>query len=91
MQRRRYTFSGRVQSVGFRYTALQAARLLELTGWVKNCPDGTVEAEAQGEEVNLNRFPDTIAALNRWARLEKTRWRRLPLREGERGFAVRGY
>ncbi len=91
MQRRRYLFFGRVQGVGFRYTAVQAARRLELTGWVKNCPDGTVEAEAQGDEGNLNRFPATIAALNRWASLDRTRWRRIPIQPEEKSFTVRGY
>ena len=41
-------FTGRVQHVGFRYTALYFCRELYLTGWVRNNPDGSVEMEAQG-------------------------------------------
>ncbi len=41
-------FTGRVQHVGFRYTALYFARDLYLTGWVKNNYDGSVEMESQG-------------------------------------------
>lgn len=41
-------FSGSVQHVGFRYTALYFSRELYLTGWVRNNPDGSVEMEAQG-------------------------------------------
>jgi len=41
-------FSGDVQAVGFRYTAMLYARDLGLTGWVKNLMDGRVEMEAQG-------------------------------------------
>ena len=41
-------FSGRVQFVGFRYTACYLARSLYLTGWVRNLSDGRVEMEVQG-------------------------------------------
>jgi acylphosphatase len=41
-------FSGRVQGVGFRYQALQAARGFEVSGWVQNVPDGRVLLEVEG-------------------------------------------
>ena len=44
----RIIFSGKVQHVGFRYTAYYLARDLYLTGWVRNLPDGRVLLEAQG-------------------------------------------
>lgn len=40
--------SGRVQGVNFRYTTLQRARQLRLTGWVRNRADGSVEVMAEG-------------------------------------------
>jgi len=43
-------FSGRVQGVGFRYTSYNIARRYQLTGYVKNLPDGTVEMTAQGSD-----------------------------------------
>ena len=46
--RRHIYFSGRVQGVGFRYSAVYLARPLGLTGWVKNLWDGRVEMEVQG-------------------------------------------
>ena len=49
-------FEGDVQFVGFRYTARLLARKLDLSGWVKNLPDGRVELEAQGEVSTLRRF-----------------------------------
>ena len=48
--RKHIVFYGRVQGVGFRYTAKYLARSLELTGWVKNDWDGTVTMEVQGRE-----------------------------------------
>ncbi|MCR5825653.1 MAG: acylphosphatase [Oscillospiraceae bacterium] len=45
----RVRFFGRVQHVGFRYTAFYLARGLRLTGWVDNREDGSVELEAQGQ------------------------------------------
>jgi acylphosphatase len=50
--------SGRVQGVGFRYSAERQAHCLGLTGWVRNLPDGDVEAVAEAEETSLRRFLD---------------------------------
>ncbi len=47
-------FSGEVQGIGFRFTALNIANRYQLTGFVRNLPDGTVEMLAQGN-------PDDIA------------------------------
>ena len=53
---RRFLVSGRVQGVGYRYFAAAAARREGLHGYVKNLPDGRVEAEAEGEAEALERF-----------------------------------
>lgn len=47
-------FYGRVQCVGFRYTAQQAARSVKATGWVHNEYDGSVSMEIQGREEQLD-------------------------------------
>ena len=47
---------GYVQGVNFRHTARVRAQSLGLGGWVRNCPDGTVEAEAEGEEAAVQQF-----------------------------------
>ena len=41
-------FTGRVQGVGFRFTVFRIANRCQITGWVRNCPDGSVEMIAQG-------------------------------------------
>jgi acylphosphatase len=41
-------FSGRVQGIGFRFTVLNIANQYQLTGFVRNLPDETVEMLAQG-------------------------------------------
>lgn len=41
-------FTGQVQGIGFRFTALDIANRYKLTGLVRNLPDGTVEMIAQG-------------------------------------------
>ncbi|MCX5705589.1 MAG: acylphosphatase [Candidatus Omnitrophica bacterium] len=43
-------FSGRVQGVGFRFTAMDIARELNVSGWVKNLSDARVEVVAEAEE-----------------------------------------
>jgi acylphosphatase len=50
--------SGRVQGVGFRYAVARAARSRGVAGWVRNRPDGTVEAAFQGD-------PDAVESMVR--------------------------
>ena len=56
---RRFVVSGRVQGVGFRYAACVEAQRLGVTGWVRNLPNGDVEALACGE-------PDSMRAFAQW-------------------------
>lgn len=83
-------FSGRVQHVGFRYTAYYIARGLYITGWVDNLPDGRVEMEAQGGALQLQRL---LAGLKSQPHIhiEHMDIRKIEPLPFERKFRVRGY
>ncbi len=53
-------FRGRVQGVGFRATAIDCARGLELTGFVQNQADGSVLLEAQGSKAEIDRLVEEL-------------------------------
>lgn len=56
MRRRAHVFySGRVQGVGFRFTAHGVAQSFAVSGFVVNLPDGRVELVAEGEENEVKR------------------------------------
>jgi acylphosphatase len=57
---RRFIVSGRVQGVGFRYFAQDAAQRDGLHGYVLNRDDGTVEAVAEGDSEAVERFERAI-------------------------------
>jgi acylphosphatase len=57
---KKIVFSGRVQGVGFRYIARQTAWRYDLTGWVKNRPDGRVEALLQGPPAMIDACLDEL-------------------------------
>lgn len=86
--RKHIFFYGRVQGVGFRYHAVYKARFLGLTGWVRNCRNGSVEMEVQGE-------PEFIDGLilylrsQRFIRIERMAEDEMELRE-ERDFREKG-
>jgi acylphosphatase len=48
--------TGRVQGVGFRFSAAHEGRRLTVSGWVRNRHDGTVEVEAQADRAVLESF-----------------------------------
>jgi len=56
MKRIHVFYSGRVQGVGFRFTAERIALSLGITGWVKNIYDGRVEIVAEADEKKLEKF-----------------------------------
>src|SRR5687768_9228671 len=53
-------YSGRVQGVGFRYTTKNVAMGFEVTGSIRNLPDGRVEMLAEGQREELEAFREAI-------------------------------
>ena len=68
---RRLRIHGRVQGVGFRAFVRQTAHDLGLEGWVRNRVDGTVEAVAAGEEVDVSLFVDRVRKGPRFGRVDR--------------------
>jgi len=67
---RRFLISGRVQGVGFRFYAEEVAAREGVTGWVRNLPDGRVEAYVEGEGEAVTRVERALRQGPRSARVE---------------------
>lgn len=87
----RFVVTGRVQGVGFRVATRRKAQALGLLGWVRNCPDGSVEGLVAGAE------PDALKGLRDWlrrgpptAQVETLEWQAVdaPVAD-DSGFVVR--
>lgn len=85
--RKHIVFYGRVQGVGFRYTAKYLAQSLKLTGWVRNDCEGTVTMEVQGRETLINKL---LTGLNGggFISIDWMDTKEIPL-EDEQGFEVK--
>ena len=57
---RKVRIHGRVQGVFFRQWTLGKARALGVSGWVRNCPDGTVETLLIGEPAELDKMVEAL-------------------------------
>ena len=89
MKRYHYIFKGRVQGVGFRFTAIQYANQLGLTGWVRNNYDGSVEMEVQGEEYTIQSMIQHLRN-DRYIRIDSFKKEERPL-VNESGFGLKSY
>lgn len=88
IKRKEIIFHGRVQGVGFRWTAVQHAHDLGLTGWVRNEYDGTVTMEVQGEDELIDKLVELLYA-DRWIRIDTIDVRTQKVLPEEHDFQVR--
>lgn len=88
--RKRMVFQGRVQGVGFRWHARNAALALGLTGWVRNEYDGSVTMEIQGSEAGIDRLIQELQA-GRYIDIQDICMSKIPTDPEERDFRVRAY
>ena len=86
--RKRVVVHGRVQGVWFRASTQEEAQLAQVSGWVRNLPDGSVEAVFEGTRDAVERMLRYVQRGPRGARVERVEAHEEAPR-GEQGFAVR--
>jgi len=82
-------YEGNVQGVGFRYSVRQIAKGFDVTGSVRNLPDGRVELLATGEEDEVRAFLGAIGQSELRAHIKKHSEAPLPNPPLFRGFEIR--
>lgn len=82
------TISGRVQGVGFRFTTQDVAIVYGLAGWVRNLPNGQVEAVFEGDRVAIENMVQWCHAGPPSATVEQVLVTYEPV-EGLSGFEIR--
>ena len=82
-------YEGNVQGVGFRWTVRDAAKGFDVTGWIRNLPDGRVELQVTGEENEVQAFLDRIAQGELHSLIRKQTENKLEKPVPARGFEIR--
>lgn len=81
-------YSGNVQGVGFRATSQRQAAGVDVHGWVRNQPDGSVRIEVEGARRDVESFLQRVrAALGEYIDDEQIEW--MPPTGARDGFRVR--
>jgi len=87
---RRFLVRGRVQGVGFRWFAEREAHILQIAGWVRNNPDGSVEVLAMGTREQLSGMRSRLREGPRAARVDDIEESEADPVAGLNSFQVRG-
>jgi acylphosphatase len=89
-QARRFLVRGRVQGVGFRWFVEREAQILQIAGWVRNDPDGSVEVLAMGTPEQLAQLRSRLQEGPRAARVDDVEESEAEPVAGLNSFQVRG-
>jgi len=89
-QARRFLVRGRVQGVGFRWFVEREAQILQIAGWVRNDPDGSVEVLAIGTLEQLAELRSRLQEGPRAARVDNVEESEAEPVAGLNSFQVRG-
>lgn len=82
-------FSGRIQGVGFRYFCQLQASLFNLTGWVRNCDNGSVELQVQGQKEKIFSFITALKKGNGFSRIEDYSMKKINIVEDDKKFSIK--
>jgi acylphosphatase len=90
IQARRFLVRGRVQGVGFRWFVEREAQILQIAGWVRNNPDGSVEVLAEGTRDQLAGLHSRLREGPRAARIDDVEVSEAQPAAGLTSFQIRG-
>jgi len=82
-------YEGRVQGVGFRYTARRAAAGFDVAGYVRNLPDGRVELVASGDAEEVEGFLEAVRDSELAGHIDGEAAEEIAKPAGLRGFEIR--
>jgi acylphosphatase len=86
---KRVIYTGRVQGVGFRYSTKQIASGFDVTGWIKNLDDGTVEMQVMASDPDeLEAFLADILESSLGSLIKDSEVSVIPPLVGVRGFTI---
>ncbi|MGN7310570.1 acylphosphatase [Alkalicoccobacillus gibsonii] len=88
VQRYYLNIEGKVQGVGFRFFTQQQAAEYDLVGWVRNNSNGSVEAEVEGDDQQIDLFLEAIKTKNRFAKVNQIHQKQIDELKSERSFKV---
>lgn len=85
--RKEFHFEGNVQNIGFRFEIQSHSKPLGITGYAKNNDDGTVTAELQGSEKNINKVITDLQNIDR-IQIDSVTEKEIPLDYYENDFYI---
>ena len=89
MMAKQVFYEGHVQGVGFRWSVKRIAQGFDITGWVRNLPDGRVEMQAGGEPEEVTAFLEAIGQSELRALIKNQSETTLVAQPSARGFQIR--